>query len=415
MGIDREKLYPWLTILRAKYMGSGRAMALEKHFGTIEKALHASPTDIAHALLSSDNQYITKHAKEVGESIHEAANGKFDKAVEKELKWAEKDGISILLYSDLEFPFMLRHIPAPPSLLYVKGNLQQEDLLAFGIVGSRGASDGGKRQAGKIACELAEAGLTIVSGLAYGVDANAHYGALKCKSGRTFAVLGNGLSMVYPKEHKNLADQITKRGALITELFNDVAPQAKNFPPRNRIISGLSLGVLIVEASEKSGSLITANYALNQGKEVFALPGALEPETSPGTNKLIQDSAAKLIRNADEILQDLADQITYYRNEMEGKIPRVDIPPPPPISIQNKPVKKEPQKPVEEKPKPAPAIKLTDDEAFLCGYLSAEPKHIDDLCREVGWTISKVSSVLGLLEFKDVIVREGGMRFRLND
>lgn len=414
MKIDREKLYPWLAILRARYMGSGRAMALEKHFGSISKALHASPTDIAQALLSSDNQYITRHAKEVGESIKEAANGKFDKDIDKELKWAEKDGVSILIYSDPDFPFMLHHIPAPPSLLYVKGTLQQEDLLAFGIVGSRGASDSGKRQAGKIANELAEAGLTIVSGLAYGVDANAHYGALKCKSGRTFAVLGNGLSMVYPKEHKNLADQIVNRGALITELFHDVSPQGKNFPPRNRIISGLSLGVLIVEASEKSGSLITADYALNQGKEVFAMPGAVEPGTSPGTNKLIQDSAAKLVMNASEILSELQDKITYYRNELEGKIPRVDIPPPP-VSIKSDSAKKEVKQKEPDSPKPQPNVKLTDDEAFLCGHLSTNAKHIDELCREVGWTISKVSSVLGLLEFKDVIVREGGMKFRLND
>lgn len=414
MKIDHEKLYPWLAILRARYMGSGRAMALEKHFGSIEKALHASPTDIAQALLSSDNQYITRHAKEVGESIKEAAAGKFDKAIEKELKWAEKDGVSILIYSDPDFPFMLHHIPAPPSLLYVKGTLKQEDLLAFGIVGSRGASDSGKRQAGKIANELAEAGLTIVSGLAYGVDANAHYGALKCKSGRTFAVLGNGLSMVYPKEHKNLAEQIVNRGALITELFHDVSPQGKNFPPRNRIISGLSLGVLIVEASEKSGSLITADYALNQGKEVFAMPGAVEPGTSPGTNKLIQDSAAKLVMNASEILCELEDKITYYRNELEGKIPRVDIPPPP-VSIKSDSAKKEVKQKEPESPKPQSNIKLTDDEAFLCGHLSINAKHIDELCREVGWNISKVSSVLGLLEFKDVIVREGGMKFRLND
>lgn len=414
MTIDREKLYPWLTILRAKYMGSGRAMALEKHFGSIHKALHAKPEEIARALLSADNHHLTKHAQEVGSSIQEAAKGKYDKDVEKELKWAEKDGVSILLYSDPSFPYMLRHIPAPPSLLYVKGSLVPEDILAFGIVGSRSASDGGKRLAGKIACELAEAGLTIVSGLAYGVDANAHYGALRCKTGRTFAVMGNGLSIVYPRDHKVLAEQVVKRGAMITELFHDVSPQGKNFPPRNRIISGLSLGVLIVEASEKSGSLITANYALDQGKEVFALPGMIEPETSPGTKKLIQDSAAKYVTKTDEILCELEDKITYYRNELDGKIPRVDIPPLQ-TPIHKEKVAETISTPEPVIPKPQPKINLTNDEQFLCGHLSTDAKHIDELCREVGWNISKVSSVLGLLEFKDIIVREGGMRFRMKD
>ncbi len=403
--IDREKLYPWLAILRAKFMGSGRAMALEKHFGSIEKALKASPEEIAK---------VNRFSMDIGNSIKEAAKGKFDREIENELKWAEKEGVSILLHSDEGYPNSLRHIPSPPAILYVKGSIQPEDILAFGIVGSRGASDSARRLSSKIACELAEAGITIISGLAWGVDASAHKGALRSKSGRTFAVMGNGLNMVYPKEHGLLADQVEKRGALISELFYNVTPQGRNFPPRNRIISGLSLGVLVVEASERSGSLITADYALEQGKEVFALPGTIEPKTSPGTNKLIQDSAAKLITSAADILSELEDKITYYRNELDGKIPRIDISAPPPP--KQKPIVKEPSKQPQPAKKSVPTqVDLSEDEKFLYGNLSTEPKHIDELCREVGWNISKVSSVLGLLEFKDVILREGGMRFRMKN
>ncbi|MGC9326484.1 MAG: DNA-processing protein DprA, partial [Candidatus Hinthialibacter sp.] len=329
MKLDREKLYPWLAILRAKYMGSGRAMLLHQHFGSIQKALRAPVEAIAA---------VPGFSREIGQAVHEAAQGCFDRDIDKELSWAEKEGVSISLYSDREYPPSLRHIPAPPALLYVKGSLRPEDILAVAIVGSRSASDGGRRLANKIACELAEAGLTIVSGLAWGVDASAHKGALRCKHGRTIAVMGNGLKFIYPREHSLIADQIVQRGALASELFYDVAPQGRNFPPRNRIISGLSLGVLIAEAPERSGALITADYALEQGKEIFALPGNVEKGISQGANRLIQESRATLITSADDILRELNDKITFYRNELEGKIPKIDLDIPPPI-LPHKPKK----------------------------------------------------------------------------
>ena len=416
MKLEREKLYPWLAMLRAKFMGSGRAVALEKHFGSIEKALHASPDAIAA---------LPYFNREMGASVQEAAKGKFDHEIDKELNWAEREGVVILLYSDPEYPYALLHIPAFPAILYVKGTLNQEDLLALAIVGSRRASDAGRRLAGEIACELAEAGLTIVSGLAWGVDAAAHMGALRCKTGRTLAVMGNGLSIIYPREHKVLAEQVMKRGALMSELFYDVAPQAQNFPPRNRIISGLSLGTLVVEAPGHSGALITANYALEQGREVFALPGALDQETSIGTNKLIQDSAARLVTSAKDIWSELEDKITYYRNELTGKIPRVDIPPYPgrdvtertPAEKSDSPEDVTVPKLCEQAPEAQtvrpPRPNLSSEEEAVMKVLTPDPIHIDTLCRELQWPVAKTSSALGLLELKDLVERTSGMRFRV--
>ncbi|MEW6238389.1 MAG: DNA-processing protein DprA [Candidatus Omnitrophota bacterium] len=418
MKLDRDKLYPWLAILRAKYMGSDRARRLEAHFGSITKALKAAPEAIAA---------VHGFSLAIGEAVREAAQGKFDLDIDKELAWAQKEGAAILLPGDAEYPASLRQIPAHPALLYVKGELQPEDVLAFAIVGSRRASDGGKRRANQIANELAEAGLTIVSGLAWGVDASAHKGALRCKHGRTFAVMGNGLRMVYPREHEPLAEQIVKRGALISELFYDVAPQGRNFPPRNRIISGLSLGVLVVEAAERSGALITAKYALEQGKEIFALPGPVEEETAMGCNRLIKESAAALATSAQDILNELGDKIAFYAAELAGKIPRIPSPTSP-VEIETKQdrQREEPaaeavaaekiDAPVEKAPAPppkAPSIPLSEDEEQTLRFLTAQPKHIDSICREIGWPVSRLSSALGLLELKGLAEREAGMRFRL--
>jgi DNA processing protein len=414
MRLDRERLYPWLAILRAKHMGSSRARTLEKHFGSVQKALNASVSEIAA---------IKGFTDEIGQSIHEAAQGKFDRDIDKELNWAEKEGVKLLLFSDKKYPHPLRNIPAPPALLYIKGTYKVEDILSFAIVGSRTASDRGRRLTNTIAKELAEYGLTIVSGLAWGIDASSHKGALGCKTGRTIAVLGNGLKFVYPKEHGLLADQIIKRGALITELFHDVSPQAKNFPPRNRIISGLSLGVLIAEAPSRSGSLITANYALEQGKDIFALPGDIEKSNSEGTNKLIQNSQATLVTSTEDILNELNDKITFYKNELEGKIPQVDLGPnienlptytkdtkEPAIEIQTK---EKPKKPTPQKPKIPSAVSLSEDEKSIYEKLGDDSQHIDTIARNLEWPVSRASSALGLLELKGLIEREAGMKFRV--
>lgn len=426
-NLDRDVLYPWLAILRAKFMGSSRAKALEDHFGSITAALHA-PVDAIAA--------VPRFNEEMGRAVREAANGKFDDEIDREIKWCERNGVDILLQSSAGFPEPLKNIPASPALLYVKGKILPQDLLSVSIVGTRTASDAGKRNANRIAHDLAEAGLTIISGLAWGVDASAHKGALKCKKGRTLAVLGNGLKFIYPKEHKSLYEQVFKRGALITELFPNVAPDKRNFPPRNRIISGLSLGVLIAEAPARSGALITANYALEQGREIFALPGAVDEWNAEGGNKLIADSAALLVTSAADILRELEDKIAYYVHEMKGEIPKYIPPEPePPIVIREKeeakasapapspapkakPVVKEPPAPekttsvIELK---AASMNLSDDENAIFQALTEDAIQIDTLCRNLGWTMSRLSSALGLLELKGLADREAGMRFRKAD
>ncbi|MDX9752401.1 MAG: DNA-processing protein DprA [bacterium] len=400
--LDRDQLYPWLTLLRAKYMGSGRVRALEAHFGSVQRILKATPDEIAA---------VKGFSLDIGLSIQEAAQGKFDHEIDREITWCERKGVSILLDSDSEYPEALRHIPASPALLYAMGEIRLEDILAFAIVGTRHASDMGRRNTAKIACELAEAGLTIVSGLAWGIDGAAHMGALRCKKGRTIAVLGSGLKCIYPKEHIPLAEQISQRGAVLTELFTDVSPQAKNFPPRNRIISGLSLGVLIAEAPKQSGALITANYALEQGKEIFAIPGAVDNAEYVGTNNLIQESAAKLVTSAEEILRELEDKVAYFKGELDGKIPRIDFFPHARTASSPNARTPAPATPTPTPPPPKPVPALDGDEAAVFSLLGENPIHIDILCRDLNWPIARVSSALSMLELKGLVEREAGMRF----
>ena len=210
-----------------------------------------------------------------------------------------------ILISDTDYPENLRHIASPPKKLFVRGNILPEDQTAIAIVGSRKPTPYGQKAAYDLAAQLAELGVTIISGLAFGIDIEAHKGALDA-GGRTIAVLGTGVddSSIYPHTHKPLADKIMQNGALVSEFEPGTPALPHHFPQRNRIISGLSLGTIVVEAAEKSGSLITANFALEQGREVFAVPGLIYSLLSTGTNKLIQQGA-KLISEANDVLAEL--------------------------------------------------------------------------------------------------------------
>lgn len=214
-----------------------------------------------------------------------------------------------ILISGSEYPESLRNIAQPPKQIFIRGEILPQDKNAIGIVGTRKCTPYGKKAAYDLAFRLAKLGITIVSGLAFGVDAEAHKGALDA-GGRTIAVLGTGVDdkSIYPHTHKSLAEQIMKNGAVISEFEPGTVGYPGNFPQRNRIISALSLGVIVVEAAEKSGSLITANYALEQGKEVFAVPGPIYSQVSAGANKLIQQGA-KLITKAEDVLEEFGWQI----------------------------------------------------------------------------------------------------------
>lgn len=211
-------------------------------------------------------------------------------------------GIKLLSYYDEEYPELLRNISDPPPVLYVKGNKEILNDMGLSVVGSRYCTYYGSQLAYEFSAQLADVGFTIISGMARGIDSQAHRGALSVK-GKTIAVLGSGLDVIYPKENSTLYDEIAKNGAVISEFPMGTKPLKQNFPQRNRIISGLSVGVLVVEAGEKSGSLITASYALEQGKDVFAIPGNINNETSKGTNKLLKDGA-KIVTSLDDIMEE---------------------------------------------------------------------------------------------------------------
>lgn len=226
--------------------------------------------------------------------------------VAPEVELAGQHGVRIICRDDEEFPPALKHLPDPPICLYVLGRIERVDALAVAIVGSRKCTHYGHEQAHRFGYQLAQRGITIVSGLARGVDSQSHRGALTA-GGRTLAVLGNGLSSIYPPEHVELSKEIARAGAVISELPMATSPDKANFLPRNRIIAGLSLGVLVIEAARRSGSLTTARLATEYNREVFALPGRVDVESSGGTNGLIRDSHAKLVTCPADVLDELGE------------------------------------------------------------------------------------------------------------
>lgn len=291
-----ERLEYLLTINNASGIGSVLYDRLVRHLGSAEAVADASI-----AVLSR----IPSIGKERAEAIKAAFRDELGK---RELELAAKHNIRIISSEDAEYPANLKNIFDYPLVIYIKGGWQESlwrDGLGIAIVGSRRSTLYGDGQANKLGYTLANCGLAVVSGLARGIDAAAHNGCLKCKGGYTVAVLGNGLSRVYPPEHKKLAERILDAGgALVSELPVLAPVNSHNFPARNRIISGLSLGVVVVEAPLRSGALITADLALDQGREVFAVPGKIDSPFSQGCHKLIKQGA-KLVESAEDILEEL--------------------------------------------------------------------------------------------------------------
>ncbi len=238
----------------------------------------------------------------VGEKLAESIISFEPKCLKNDLSLAKRTGIRIITILDQDYPQILKEIPGPPIVLYVLGSITKEDDLAIGIVGSRHASFYGLSSTEKFAYELSVRKVTIVSGLARGIDTCAHKAALKA-GGRTIAVIGSGLSNIYPEENKDLVEKIALNGAVVSEFPMETAPLPQNFPRRNRIISGLSKGILVTEAARNSGALITADFALEQGREVFALPGRIDANNSLGTNKLLKQGA-KLVTCCEDILEE---------------------------------------------------------------------------------------------------------------
>ncbi|HEX3656413.1 MAG TPA: DNA-processing protein DprA [Pirellulales bacterium] len=269
---------------------------LLEHFGNAEAVLNAAPSEL-------------RAVPGVGPKLSSAiARSATEIDVAAELALCRQHKITLLAAGEADYPAALAEIPDPPGVLYVRGALEPRDGLAVAIVGSRHATQYGLAQAERLASSLARAGLTIVSGLARGVDAAAHRGALAA-GGRTLAVLGSGVLNIYPPEHERLAAEVAAGGALISENSLHAEPFSGSFPQRNRLISGLSLGIIVVEASTHSGALITARHALEQGREVFAVPGRVDNRMSHGCHRLLRDGA-RLVESADDVLDELGPPVT---------------------------------------------------------------------------------------------------------
>ena len=334
--------------------------------------------------------------------------------IERELELINKYGCQVLTLYDDAYPQHLKAIDVPPLVLYIKGELTLEDSLSISLVGSRNAKDYGRKVSYRLSYQLAQRGLTVVSGFARGIDTAAHRGALEA-GGRTIAVMGNGLSVIYPAANRDLVKKIEASGALISEFPIEVKPKPGNFPRRNRIISGLTLGTVVVEASNRSGALITARLAGEQGREVFAVPGEIFSELSTGTHKLINDGA-KLVNNVDDLLNELPQHALSQIQSSTSVSPRSDIETETTqeASVEKSGVKSvspqsvpEPQQPAQSAPPPD----LTPDEKTVFYAIGVPSSHIDTIVRTTQLPISQVSSVLLMLELKGVVQQLPGKQF----
>lgn len=300
--------------------------------------------------------------------------------LKKEYQLIEKYNVKVLTLHDEDYPMSLRYIPDAPVLLYVSGSIKKEDIFSIGIVGTRHFTHYGKQMATLLSGQLAQQGVSIISGLARGIDTFAHRAALEVK-GRTIGVLGSGIGQFYPPENRSLArDIITDHGAVISEFSMDEQPSKITFPLRNRIISGLSLGTLVIEADEKSGALITAKWAMEQGREVFAVPGNVVSRYSKGTNRLIKDGA-KLVEDCEDIIEEIS-----CLKKLLGK-------------------KKKPAPPKEAK------IEFTPQEEGLYQHITAEPINIEMLSEKSGLPINQLASLLLQLEMKEVVQELSGKNY----
>ena len=334
--------------------------------------------------------------------------------IERELELIHKYGCQVLTLYDAAYPPRLKEIDTPPFVLYVKGKLTPEDALSISLVGSRNAKDYGRKVSYRLSYQLAQRGVTVISGLARGIDTSAHRGALEA-GGRTIAVMGNGLSVVYPATNSNLAEKIEASGALVSEFPMAAKPKPRNFPRRNRIISGLTLGTVVVEASNRSGALITARLAAEQNREVFAVPGEIFSELSAGTHRLINDGA-KLINTVDDLLNELPPHVLDHIQPQASSSPMPDVKAEPTrvspiekgdtelVSSQTSP---KTQQPVSTPPPPD----LTPDEKTIFDAIEVPSSHIDTIVRTTQLPIGQVSSVLLMLELKGVIQQLPGKQF----
>jgi DNA processing protein len=365
---DADELRALVALSLVPGVGPSRVRALLAHFGSASAVMTAAPGAL-------------KRADGVGPQTAQAIRD-FDGETEVDAQFerAARVGAEAIPLWDERYPPLLRQIYDPPAVLWLRGDLVPQDERAIAIVGTRRATDYGKRVAHDFAFELAQRGFTIVSGLAYGVDAAAHRGALEA-GGRTLAIFGSGVDVIYPRRNASIAEQIASgQGALLSEFALGTKPDASNFPRRNRIIAGCSLGTFVAEARRTGGALITAWMALEQNREVWAAPAALFAPTGEGTNQLIRKGYATLVTTVDELL-----------DEIEGQLG----PSPEPAAQATA----------------APPPVLNGPETKLYDALTTEPVHLDTLCERSGLDTSNALVYLLSLEFKGLVRQLAGKQF----
>jgi DNA processing protein len=350
----------WVAFNRIPTIGRARFQRLEKAFGSLAEAWRATPAALRDAGLDD-------------RSVRAVATARPAISPEREMAALERLDVSALTWHDDGYPALLKESYDRPPVLYVRGTMEPADHLALAVVGTRRMSTYGRQVTEQLVTELARAGVTIVSGLARGVDATAHAAAMRA-GGRTFGVLACGVDIVYPAAHERLAQQIMGQGALVSELPPGTRPQKDLFPRRNRIIAGMSLGVVVTEAPERSGALLTAKLAADDNRDVFAVPGSIFSPLSRGTNEWIKQGA-KLTQTAEDILSELNLTAAAQQVELATSVPASSI------------------------------------EATLLGCLTAEPIHIDDVTRQSQLPAAEVSGGLALLELKGAIRHVGGMQY----
>ncbi|MCH7606678.1 MAG: DNA-protecting protein DprA [Chloroflexi bacterium] len=360
-----EDIKYWLALNRVPRLGPVRFRRLESHFGAMEHAWAAGRAELKAAGIED------RVANEVL-----AAQKKI--SPDGEMESLHRAGVQAVNWHDEAYPPRLKQIADAPPVLYFKGTLVPADERSLAVVGTRGPTSYGREAATTLTTDLAQNGITIVSGLARGIDGVAHRAALEA-GGRTIAVLAGGLDSVYPKEHTRLAQQAQENGALVSEYPLGVRPDPRSFPRRNRLISGISLGTLVVEAGEGSGAGWTVHHALEQDREVFCVPGSIFSPTSWLTNQLIQQGA-KLVSNVTDILEEL--NLTAVAHQVQLALP---------LDSED--------------------TKAIGDEAVVLRHLDDEPVHIDDIRRRADLPISSVSSLLTMLELKGMVRQVGCMHY----
>jgi DNA processing protein len=376
--LDEHRLAQWLTLHHASGFGPARLQALlDQEIDPVELLGPQQKTLFAHITLPEK----TRHA------LVDPDQG----AIDRDLQWASQEDCFVIPFSSSWYPVQLREISDPPVLLYVQGDPEILHYPQLAMVGSRNPGHAGRETAFEFARHLSQAGLIITSGMAGGIDTESHRGALQ-GNGLTVAVTGTGLDIVYPAKNRPLAKQIAAQGALVSEYPTGTRPVAHNFPRRNRIISGLSAGTLVVEAALHSGSLITAKQAMEQGREVFAIPGSIHNPLAKGCHYLIRQGA-KLVETGDDVLQELAPVIAQRRNT---------APQPLQENLQyNKDLSTKARK------------DLDTRQQQLLDYMAYEPVSIDTLVQRSQLTPESISSMLVELELSGLITSSGGLYSRL--